>query len=149
MPIIQTGGICAVSDGVARLVIHNTIADLAKIVAFVEQFGADHRIPQATINDVNLCLDELLNNTITYGYADQQPHEIVVTLRLAAGRLAVKIEDDAAPFDPTKISAEIPAGTLQSRAPGGVGLLFVKALVDEMRYRRVRGRNALTLIARS
>ena len=58
-----------------RLVIGNTIAEMQKVVDSVDQFGAVHDIPQNIINDMNLCLDELLNNTISYGYADQERHK--------------------------------------------------------------------------
>ena len=87
-------------DAKDGLVIGNTVAEMAKVVEFVEKFGAAHGIPQAAINDLNVCLDELLNNTISYGYDDQAPHSIAVDLTLAADLLIVDIEDDGKPFDP-------------------------------------------------
>jgi hypothetical protein len=44
---------------------------MEKGVALVEQFGAAHSVPtNQAINELNLCLDEILNNTISYGYDD-------------------------------------------------------------------------------
>jgi serine/threonine-protein kinase RsbW len=131
-----------------RLVIGNTIAEMVKVIEFVEKFGAAHGIPQAAINDLNVCLDELLNNTISYGYDDQAPHSIAVDLTLAAGLLTADIKDDGKPFDPRKSTPKPSRGTIQSRAVGGLGLHFVKTLMDEVGYMRMGRNNVVRLVKR-
>jgi serine/threonine-protein kinase RsbW len=131
-----------------RLVIGNTIAEMVKVIEFVEKFGAAHGIPQAAINDLNVCLDELLNNTISYGYDDQAPHSIAVDLTLAAGLLTADIKDDGKPFDPRKRTPKPSRGTIQSRAVGGLGLHFVKTLMDEVGYMRMGRNNVVRLVKR-
>ena len=66
----------AAPDRSASLTIGNTIGEMEKVAAFVDRFGADQRIPQSAVNDLNVCLDELLNNTISYGYDDRGMHNI-------------------------------------------------------------------------
>src|SRR6266550_7026816 len=122
------------------IAIGNTIADIAKVVDLVDRFGAEHFIPQSISNDLNLCLDELLNNTISYGYADKVRHSIVVTLSLTDGRLIAEIQDDGKPFDPRKATLT-PKGGLQSRRIGGLGLHFVQTLMDEVGYMRTGRQN--------
>jgi serine/threonine-protein kinase RsbW len=136
------------SDAKDRLVIGNTIAEMVKVIEFVEKFGAAHGIPQAAINDLNVCLDELLNNTISYGYDDQAPHSIAVDLTLAAGLLTADIKDDGKPFDPRKSTPKPSRGTIQSRAVGGLGLHFVKTLMDEVGYIRMGRNNVVRLVKR-
>ena len=126
------------------IAIGNTIAEMAKVVDLVDRFGAAHHIPQAISNDLNLCLDELLNNTISYGYDDKERHSIVVTLSLTDGRLIAEIQDDGKPFDPRQ-AAPAPRGTLQSRKIGGLGIHFVKTLMDEVGYMRVGRQNVVTI----
>jgi anti-sigma regulatory factor (Ser/Thr protein kinase) len=126
------------------ITIDNAIAEIAKIVDLVDRFGAAHGIPQAVSNDLNLCLDELLNNTISYGYDDTGRHGIVVTLSLANGRLIAEIQDDALPFDP-RTTGPTPEGSLQSRKIGGLGLHFVKTLMDEVGYVRTDRQNVVTI----
>ena len=135
----------AAPDRSASLTIASAIGELQKVAAFVDRFGADQRIPQPAVNDLNICLDELLNNTISYGYDDRGMHNIILTLRLAGDLLTIEIQDDGKPFDPTKVDAKVPEGTLQSRKVGGLGIYFVKTLVDEVEYRRVGRLNVLTL----
>lgn len=133
------------SDSKRTLVIGNTIAELEKVVEFVDNFCVANKAPQGIANDLNLCLDELLSNTVSYGYEDQTPHSIVVTLSIASDSLIVEIQDDGRPFDPRdKASAPI-EDTLQSRNAGGLGLNFVRALMDEIRYERKGQYNILSV----
>jgi serine/threonine-protein kinase RsbW len=137
--------ISAAADRSASLTIGNAIGELEKVAAFVDRFGANQRIPQSAVNDLNICLDELLNNTISYGYDDRGMHNITLTLRLVGDLLTVELQDDGKPFDPTKVDTKVPEGTLQSRKVGGLGIYFVKALVDEVEYTRAGQLNVLTL----
>ena len=53
--------------------------------------------------------------------------------------------DDAPPFDPLSLAAPDLAAGLDERSMGGLGIHLVRELVDEVSYRRVDGRNELTL----
>jgi serine/threonine-protein kinase RsbW len=133
------------SNNRVTLVIGNAIAEMAKVADFVDQFCAAHGIDKAVSNDLNLCLDELLNNTISYGYEDQSHHRITVTLARGDDLMTVEIKDDGRPFDPRSPLAAIPTGMLRSRKIGGLGRHFVKTLTDEVDYVR-RGRFNLVKI---
>ena len=127
------------------MIIGNAIAELQKIVDFVENFGAAHDIPKGATNDLNLCLDEILNNTISYGYEDQSRHSIAVTLSVADGWLIAEIQDDGKPFDPRAPGSAPMSGTMQSRQVGGLGRSFVKALMAEVDYERTSQYNILKI----
>jgi anti-sigma regulatory factor (Ser/Thr protein kinase) len=130
------------------IVIGNTIAEMQNVVDSVDRFGTAHHIPQTIINDLNVCLDELLNNTISYAYEDQEPHSIVVSLSFADGLLIAEIQDDGKPFDPRTATFAAPDGTLQSRGIGGLGIHFVKTLMDEIGYMRVGRHNMVKIVKR-
>ena len=48
--------------------IANRIEDLPVVVELLDRFGEDNDIPVATIDDVNVALDEALSNIIAYAY---------------------------------------------------------------------------------
>jgi anti-sigma regulatory factor (Ser/Thr protein kinase) len=48
----------------------------------VEGFGAQHPVPPAIVNDLNVALDEALNNIISYGY---ERGDMMLRLTSAAG----------------------------------------------------------------
>jgi anti-sigma regulatory factor (Ser/Thr protein kinase) len=131
--------------GKAALRIANRIAEMKKVVEFVERFGTSHGVPATVVNELNLCLDEILNNAISYGYDDDAPHHISIALRTDGRTLVAEIEDDAKPFDPGRTAPARFGGDLRSRATGGLGLHFVNSLMDEVDYSRAGGYNRLTL----
>ena len=69
-----------------------------------------------------------------------------MTLSLTDGRLIAEIEDDGKPFDPREAATPAPKGNLQSRKIGGLGLHFVKTLMDEVGYARVGRQNVVTIV---
>jgi serine/threonine-protein kinase RsbW len=120
----------------ATLRIGNTIAEMSKVADFVEAFGETHGLPGTIVNDMNLCLDELLNNTISYGYADESRHFISISLQIEGRTMVAALQDDARPFDPRRAPAPRRSGDPCRRRAGGLGLRFVNALMDEVDYVR-------------
>src|SRR5262249_52241023 len=123
----------------------NVMSELTKVVAFVEEFGRDRALPDRAINSLNLCLDEILNNTISYGYEGATAGVISVSLSVDGGCLQAEIDDDAKPFDPRRSTPPDLPRDLASRKPGGLGLHFVNSLMDVVDYRRSDGYNRTTL----
>ena len=70
-----------------------------KITSFCEENGLAPEI----VFDTNLVIDELLTNTISYGYDDDREHRIDLVLRLEGDMLVVEITDDGRPFDPSQM----------------------------------------------
>jgi serine/threonine-protein kinase RsbW len=119
--------------------IGNTIAEMSKVAEFVGAFGETHGLPGTVVNAMSLCLDELLNNTISYGYPDEGRHFISITLSISVqsgGALVAELRDDAEPFDPRRSRARPRSSELGRRRAGGLGLRFVNALMDEVDYVR-------------
>ena len=65
----------------------------------VDEFAENVDIPMSVSLKFNMVFDELLNNIISYSYADQESHEISVRANLVNSRLVVIIEDDGVPFN--------------------------------------------------
>jgi serine/threonine-protein kinase RsbW len=126
--------------------ITNDMAEIARVAALVDRFGADHKFANEVIVALNVSLDEILNNIISYAYEDSGRHDIVVRLELRGGNVEVVVEDDGKPFDPLAVPA--PDLNSKPRPDGGVGLHFVRSLTDELTYLRRGGINQLRLVKR-
>ena len=124
--------------------IDNTMAEIARVAALVDSFGAEHRLLNEVVVALNVSLDEILNNIISYAYEDAGRHDIFVRLELRPGKVEVIVEDDGKPFDPLAVA--IPNPRIKSRAEGGAGLQFVRNLTDELTYVRRDGINQLRLM---
>ncbi|MBE9607994.1 ATP-binding protein [Chitinilyticum piscinae] len=121
-------------------------SDLAAIAGLAEAVTAFLAQTPRIAMQVNLCLDELLTNTILHGFAGASGHEIAVSLKLAGDWLEIVISDDAPAFDPfTEVAPPDLDAELDDRIPGGLGVHFVRSLMDDYRLVREDGRNRILL----
>ena len=112
-----------------------------KINGFCETTGISSQIAYA----VNLSIDEILTNTISYGYDDDEQHRIDLTLRVEGETLVVVVVDDGRPFDSSLAQEPDVNATLEERALGGLGLFLVQQMMDDVAYQRSGDRNVITL----
>jgi len=118
--------------GAAKITIENRTVEIARVLDLIERFADRHRIAAGVATSVAVCIDELLSNTIRYGYPKRRQGRISIALSVDADRLCARIEDDGRPFDPSpEVEARAP---LPTPAIGGYGLVLVHALVDEFSY---------------
>ncbi len=123
--------------------ISNELAELERVRQWIEEFGADNRLPTQALTGLLVSFDEVLSNVISYGYADDAVHEIILRLAFADGAVLGEIEDDGVPFDPLAARSPSLTGGIGDRPVGGLGIHFVKELNDEVAYERGRDRNRL------
>ena len=127
----------------------NDLQELAVVAGEVDAFCARHGIAPAIAYAVNLSLDELLTNTISYGYEDDDQHDIDIALRLEDGVIVVEISDDGIPFEPASAPAPDTDAPLQDRPIGGLGIFLVGRMMDSFEHRYSDGRNIVTLTKRA
>jgi len=94
---------------------------------------------------VNVSLEELLTNVISYGYEDTQEHEIILRLSFADGEMTAEIEDDGRPFNPLEMTEPDINKPLEERQVGGLGIYLVRKFMTNLAYQRHEGKNRLTL----
>ena len=66
-------------------------------------------------------------------------------LRRRPEAIELKVTDDGPPFDPAQYKSAPSRARVAERPVGGAGLLFVRALMDEVSFVHQGGRNRLTL----
>jgi anti-sigma regulatory factor (Ser/Thr protein kinase) len=129
--------------------IGNSRADIRNVLAQVEQFGTEHRLSGAIVNDLNVALDEALSNIIAYGYASGAKDEIAIRLSCAGDEVSVEIEDGGTAFNPLQAARPDLTADLQERRIGGLGIHFVRSLMDQIAYDRVDGKNRLRMVKKT
>jgi len=145
--MVETDAIAG-ADEHAGISITNRLAEIARVAALVESFGASHGVPRAVLNDLNVAVDEAVSNVVRHAYEGESERTIDIRLTVGRGRIAAEIVDDGRAFDPLRRVVRAPRGALEERTVGGLGLLFIQSLMDEVRYRRAGNTNRLTLIKR-
>lgn len=133
------------SGPVLRRQVPNRLAAIGEAAEEIEIFCESHGVPPAAIGHLNLALDEAMTNTITYGWPEGGDHEIVLTLSVSGGALVAEVCDDGRAFDPLEVPPPDLDSDLESRPIGGLGVHFMKTLMDDVTYRREGRRNILTM----
>jgi anti-sigma regulatory factor (Ser/Thr protein kinase) len=86
--------------------------------------------------------EELLANIINHGYEDNAEGYIDIELAADENSVQMTFTDTARAFNP--LEREHP-DVINDLAEGGMGLLLVKSLTDEQRYKRDNNQNVLTV----
>jgi anti-sigma regulatory factor (Ser/Thr protein kinase) len=125
--------------------LNNKLSELDRLNQALTEFGRRHGLPDKVMHDLNLALEEILTNIITYGYTDSREHEIGVRLSAQLGEINVEIEDDGQPFNPLEAREPDTTKPLEERTIGGLGIHLVRKLMDGLEYKRQGDRNLLTM----
>jgi len=114
---------------------------IERVVALLERCGAD----ASAVFAANLALEELITNIIKYGYDDAERHVIRVRAEIDFGRFLLRISDDGHPFNPFDQPTPDTSLPIEERPIGGLGIHFVRNLLDEYRHEWRDGRNVVTV----
>jgi serine/threonine-protein kinase RsbW len=123
------------------ITLRNNLSEIERLASAVMQFGRDNSFSDKDIFDINLALEEVVNNIISYAYKDKNEHQINIHLELEGAELVLKVEDDGIPFNPLEVPEPDINKPLEDRQPGGLGLFFVRNMTYKMEYRRDKDKN--------
>ncbi len=122
--------------------------NLANMCAFIEsQLTALHISPNLS-SHLELASEEALTNIILYSGLNENSliHISFFILEEPFG-IQIVITDDGIPFNPllTNIAHAHIKMTVEARPIGGLGIFLMKMLMDKIEYKRINGKNVLTL----
>ena len=123
-----------------------SLDELKNIVSFTEDFFAQDDIDQSIRYIVDLCVEELFVNMVTYD--TETNSEILIEMSPNEQGVEVSITDfGVEKFDPRNAAAVDIDAPLDQRTPGGLGLYLVLKMVSSIHY-EYRNRNSkITFIA--
>jgi anti-sigma regulatory factor (Ser/Thr protein kinase) len=121
------------------------MTEIGRFATAVEEFVEANELPMKLGFELNVVLDEILTNIIKYGYDTLGVRSIHVEMTLAEGLLTLTVEDDAKAFNPLDRPDPNVDAPLEEREVGGLGIYFVKKLMDTVEYERRGEHNVLML----
>jgi anti-sigma regulatory factor (Ser/Thr protein kinase) len=124
-----------------HIVIRNRIADLTTLTAAMERVAAEHGMPETSLFQLQVALDEIVSNVVKYAWPEADTHDIDIHITVRSKGVEVEIIDEGRMFDPRyapKRDKPLPG---QRPQPGGVGVQMTKQLVDRIGYARIDHRN--------
>jgi serine/threonine-protein kinase RsbW len=118
---------------------------LYPLLDFIVSCAEGQRFGLSRILEVELVMEEILVNIFSYAYPDRSGEVEIVCQSADEGNLLIEIADEGVPFNILTQKDPDPKAGIEERSIGGLGIYFVKQLVQEIQYQRENGRNILTL----
>jgi anti-sigma regulatory factor (Ser/Thr protein kinase) len=128
-----------------ELTLRNDISEVARVIDAIEAFGERNDVPARKIFQLNLALDELITNIVSYGFDGQSDSQIKLSVELKDRIISAELVDNGKAFNPVEaVLPELGEG-IEDRQIGGLGIKFVRTYMDHLDYRREGGCNRLRL----
>ena len=131
-------------DKISSFTLRADLAELKVLAENIENFGQQNGISGKTLFEVNLVIDELFTNLVSYG-CFSGTHNFNITLILKDGTMRIEVEDDGKPFNPLEIPEPEIQCDCDERKIGGLGIHFMRKMMDDIEYLWVDGKNMLKL----
>jgi anti-sigma regulatory factor (Ser/Thr protein kinase) len=112
------------------------------VTAFVEGSFRKADVPEKTVIQMNIAVDEIFSNIARYSGAASAD----VACGVAGGEAVLRFTDDGELYDPTQRKDPDVTLSAEEREIGGLGIFMVKKFMDSMLYERRDGKNVLTLV---
>ena len=127
------------------LTIKNEEQELLRVNEFIENVGEELGLDLKTMMKLQLVMEEMVTNVILYAYPQGTSSDITLTAESDGKELTFVLSDSGKPFDPTaREEADIETNPMD-REQGGMGILIVKNIMNEVSYQRLGDTNQLTM----
>jgi serine/threonine-protein kinase RsbW len=128
-----------------ELEIDAKLENLSKISDFVANSVREFGLYDRKVFDIQMAVDEACANIINHGYREKKG-TIALSCRKKGKNIVVVITDAGTPFDPTSVKTPDLDAIMEEQEIAGLGIYFIKRLVDTVKYDYRAGKNVLTLI---
>ncbi len=123
----------------------NQVGELERVAQFIEEISEELGLSMELQMNLNLVMEEMVSNVIFYAYPEGTDAEIELMVEDDGKELTFVLSDQGREFDPTlKEDADIDVNPID-REIGGMGILIVKNIMNQVTYQRLDGKNLLTM----
>ena len=131
-----------------ELIVDGRLRNLATIADFVIKAAQASGLDDKATFEVQMAVDEACANIIVHSYEEEEKGEIALCCECAEGDFVVTIRDQGQPFNPEDVPLPDITCCLAERQKGGLGLYFMRRLMDEVCFHFDTEGNELTMVKR-
>ncbi len=122
-----------------------SLSELDKLSDMLRMIGERWNLSDKAVLQMNLALDELFTNVVSYGIDSQAHKEVLFSLDYFDGVIKIVVTDSGRPFDPTNAPDPERNLPLEKQPIGGLGIFLIRQYTDKIEYRRENEKNIVTL----
>ena len=126
-----------------KIKLRNNISELEHLAKEIENIAIDFKLDIKAVFRINLVLDELVTNIISYGYNDDKEHWIEIDFIMDDDQISIIVTDNGAAFNPLISDDPDVTKNIEEREIGGLGIYFVKKEMRNLKYERKDNKNIL------
>jgi len=119
---------------IEELTVSSDLDGLPQVIDFVRQASLVAGLSDDAVFACELATDEACTNIIEHAYAGRSDGVIRVCCWTENGAFVVQFHDQGVAFDPTRIREPLLTEELAQRPLGGLGMHFMRSLMDEVRF---------------
>ena len=128
-----------------ELTFKNEEQELMRVAEFMEGVCDELQLDMHVAMKLQVAMEEMVTNVIFYAYPEGTTADISLTAESDGSELTFILSDTGKPFDPTaKEDADTETNPMD-RDQGGMGILIVKNIMNEVTYQRLGDINQLTM----
>ena len=121
-----------------------TMAHFEESVGFIETHLRGAGVDEKTLTKILTASEEIIVNIISYAYQDGEG-DFEIEIEDHPDRTTLSFTDEGQPLNPLQNPDVDTTLAANEREIGGLGILMVKKLMDDVRYRFLDGKNTLTI----
>lgn len=121
------------------------VDSLPVVFEFVREAATGEHVDDDLTRSLQLAVEEIFVNMVKYH--PESANDISIEIMRKAGRLVIRVRDhDVNSYDPTGRPPVDVTKPITDRKPGGLGVHFVRAVMDDVIYEYTDRTSTITLI---
>jgi anti-sigma regulatory factor (Ser/Thr protein kinase) len=127
-----------------EVVLPASLEDLERLQKWVEETLQEVCCDGRMAGRIGLAVEEIFVNIAKYAY-DGKSGDATVRLQVETPWLVMEFEDRGKPFNPLDFPPPDVSASLEERPVGGLGIFLTVKMMDQVSYRRIDGKNCLSI----
>lgn len=112
---------------------------------YVTEVLTDHHVSEIETNMIVLAVDEVCANIIIHGQQGKNKHKVSLSIDFNKQGVSFEIIDYGHAFDIVSYKAPAIDDLIKNQHKGGIGIMLVKKIMDEIHFSSTSDQNKLRL----
>lgn len=119
---------------------------LSELRGFLQQNLATYTLSEVDRHQVTLAVEEVCANLIIHSHGCNPKDQIQLEIKDACDKVIFEITDEGIAFNLIDYEAPQIKQVVEEKRKGGLGILLVKKIMDEIEFESINGKNICRLI---